>query len=60
MKASPINSLACPLVTPRPIREIAEKLGLDRSTVEPHGWYAGKLSLGLRERLSDRAMGLGF
>ena len=42
---------------PKPIAEIAAQLGLDETSVEPYGWYAGKLSLGLHERLTDRPTG---
>ncbi|MBC7965060.1 MAG: formate--tetrahydrofolate ligase [Fuerstia sp.] len=44
-------------VAPKPIAEIAAQLGLDEKSVEPYGWYAGKLSLGLHERLTDRPTG---
>ena len=42
---------------PKPIGEIAAHLGLDEKSVEPYGWYAGKLSLGLHERLTDKPAG---
>ena len=44
-------------VAPKPIAEIAAQLGLDEKSVEPYGWYAGKLSLGLRERFAHRPAG---
>ena len=44
-------------VAPRPIAEIAAQLGLDEKSVEPYGWYAGKFSLGLHERFTDRPPG---
>ena len=44
-------------VAPKPIAEIAAQLGLDEKSVEPYGWYAGKLSLGLRERFTHRPAG---
>ncbi len=44
-------------MAPRPIAEIAAQLGLDEKSVEPYGWYAGKFSLGLHERFTDRPPG---
>ena len=44
-------------MAPRPIAEIASQLGLDEKSVEPYGWYAGKFSLGLHERFTDRPPG---
>lgn len=44
-------------MAPKPIAEIAAQLGLDEKSVEPYGWYAGKLSLGLHARLTDRPTG---
>ncbi len=44
-------------VTPKPVFEIASELGLSESSVEPFGWYAGKLSQGLHEQLTDRPLG---
>ena len=44
-------------VAPKPIAEIAASVGLDEKSVEPYGWYAGKFSLGLHERLMDRPGG---
>lgn len=46
-----------PAAPPRSISEIARQLGLDESAVEPYGWYAGKLSLSLTERMADRPTG---
>lgn len=46
-----------PSATPRFLSEIADSLGLDQSAVEPHGWYFGKLSQGLHERLVDLPAG---
>lgn len=40
-----------------PLNEIATQLGLNETDVEPYGWFAGKLSLGLHERLLDRPVG---
>lgn len=42
---------------PRPITEIADTLELNESSVEPFGWYAGKLPLNLHQQLSDRPAG---
>ncbi len=44
-------------VAPRPIADVAAQLGLDESSVEPYGWHAGKLCLGLHERLTERPTG---
>lgn len=42
------------VVAPEPIARIAAQVGLNQSSVEPYGWYSGKLSLGLHEQLTDR------
>lgn len=42
---------------PQPIRDVAHSIGLDESDVEPFGWYAGKLSLGLLDGLTERSSG---
>lgn len=44
-------------MAPKPVAEIAALLGLDEKSVEPYGWYAGKLALGLHERITDRPTG---
>jgi len=44
-------------VKPKPVFEIASELGLSESSVEPFGWYSGKLSHGLHEQLTDRPLG---
>ena len=44
-------------VAPKPVADIAAQLGLDGTSVEPYGWYAGKLSLGLHEQLTNRPIG---
>lgn len=38
---------------PFPISDVARRIGLEETDVEPFGWHAGKLSLGLQERLAD-------
>jgi formate--tetrahydrofolate ligase len=42
------------LAPPRPIEEIAARLGLGNDSVEPFGWNKGKLALGLERRLPER------
>ena len=42
------------VVIPKPLTDIAKQLGLDETSVEPYGWYSGKLSLGLHEQLANR------
>lgn len=44
-------------VQPQRILRIAEQLGLDEATVEPYGWFAGKLSASLHRDLRDRPPG---
>lgn len=40
-----------------PISEIASRLGLEAGSVEPWGWYTGKLALKLYQQLSHRPVG---
>ena len=42
---------------PQRILRIAEQLGLDDSTVEPYGWFSGKLRVNLHRHLHDRPQG---
>lgn len=52
-----MSNASDPIEAPKPIAGIAAQLGLDEKSVEPHGWYSGKLSPGLHERLTDRPSG---
>jgi formate--tetrahydrofolate ligase len=52
-----VSSKSAPVVLPQPISRIAQQLNLDESDVEPYGWFAGKLSLGLLDRLHDQPTG---
>jgi len=49
-----LNKSSSPTV-PKPIMEIARELGLNESSVEPFGWYAGKLSLASIEPRQSRS-----
>ena len=42
---------------PRRIHEIADQLGLGPDDVEPMGWWKGKLSLGLEQKLDANPIG---
>jgi formate--tetrahydrofolate ligase len=44
-------------ITPRPITEIAEELGLLPDEIEPYGRYKAKVSLAVLDRLADRPDG---
>lgn len=52
-----MSNASDPIEAPKAIAEIAAQLGLDEKSVEPYGWYSGKLSPGLHERLTDRPSG---
>jgi methylenetetrahydrofolate dehydrogenase (NADP+)/methenyltetrahydrofolate cyclohydrolase/formyltetrahydrofolate synthetase len=41
----------------KPILEIAEKVGLDRESLVPYGWYKAKVQLDVVEKLKDRPNG---
>jgi len=43
--------------SPKPLSFISAQLGLNESSIEPFGWYAGKLNHGLVEELTDRPVG---
>lgn len=44
-------------VTPKPIRQIAEKLGITEKELEPYGKFKAKLNDSLYQRISDRKNG---
>ena len=44
-------------VTPQPIEQIAEKIGLTRDDLELYGNYKAKVHLNLLDRLKDRPDG---
>lgn len=44
-------------VMPFPISDIARRIGLVETDVEPFGWHTGKFSLELQEHLADRPSG---
>lgn len=50
-------SMTAPGSAPVRISEIAAQLGLDDSSVEPWGWYFGKLAPDLHTRLQHRQVG---
>ena len=57
MPASPTGSSQPTDIQPSRISEVAAQLQLDGSAIEPFGWYAAKLPLGLQRDLVGRPAG---